>query len=82
MLAKLFRLSTLSRYFTPSYITGIGEMDRSRSLGLLGLTAGCDIASRYRILSKLNHPDLGGSPYISSKINEAKAFLEADSMPL
>jgi DnaJ family protein C protein 19 len=30
------------------------------------------IMERYRALMKLNHPDMGGSPFLSSKINEAK----------
>lgn len=33
------------------------------------------IMERYRVLMKVNHPDLGGSPYLSSKVNEAKDFI-------
>ena len=34
------------------------------------------INERHRSLMRYNHPDLGGSPLISSKINEAKKILE------
>lgn len=33
------------------------------------------IMERYRLLMKVNHPDLGGSPFLSQKVNEAKELL-------
>lgn len=53
-------------------------MDKKEASMILGVRENASkekIMARYRTLMKSNHPDLGGSPFISSKINEAKELL-------
>ena len=45
------------------------------SLGFRQTADAQKITERYRLLMKLNHPDLGGSPFIAQKVNEAKELL-------
>ena len=54
------------------------KMDRREASLILGVRENASrerIMERYRQLMKVNHPDLGGSPYVSTKINEAKELL-------
>jgi len=54
------------------------QMDKAEALKILGcpLDAEKDVINKNaRILQLANHPDRGGSPFISNKINEAKDLL-------
>ena len=54
------------------------KMDISEAAKILGCreTASKEIINkRFKILMKNNHPDLGGSPYLATKVNQAKTIL-------
>ncbi|KAL4249798.1 Mitochondrial import inner membrane translocase subunit TIM14 [Abortiporus biennis] len=56
------------------------KMDRKEAIQILGLKDGPTLRLRlkdaHRHIMLANHPDRGGSPYLASKINEAKDLLE------
>ncbi|EMD31316.1 hypothetical protein CERSUDRAFT_60215 [Gelatoporia subvermispora B] len=56
------------------------KMDRKEAIAILGLKDGSQVRTRlkdaHRHIMLANHPDRGGSPYLASKINEAKDLLE------
>ena len=54
-------------------------MTREEAYKILDLKSGADmstIKSAHKRIMIINHPDKGGSPYLASKINEAKELLE------
>ncbi|KAJ3477812.1 hypothetical protein NLI96_g10203 [Meripilus lineatus] len=59
------------------------KMDRKEAISILGLKDGPLLRNRlkdaHRQIMLANHPDRGGSPYLASKINEAKDLLEKES---
>ncbi|KAI6042883.1 hypothetical protein EDC04DRAFT_2655221 [Pisolithus marmoratus] len=56
------------------------KMDRKEAIAILGLRDGASLRTKFkdahRQIMLANHPDRGGSPYLASKINEAKDLLE------
>ncbi|RDX57304.1 hypothetical protein K466DRAFT_496261 [Polyporus arcularius HHB13444] len=58
------------------------KMDRKEALQILGLKDGAQLKKQlkdaHRQIMLANHPDRGGSPYLASKINEAKDLLDKD----
>jgi hypothetical protein len=56
------------------------QMSRREAAAILGLKESGlttdKIKTAHRKIMLINHPDRGGSPFIASKINEAKDFLE------
>ncbi|KAF9525638.1 hypothetical protein CPB83DRAFT_859091 [Crepidotus variabilis] len=56
------------------------KMDRKEAIQILGLKdtpkLGKQLKDAHRQIMLANHPDRGGSPYLASKINEAKDLLE------
>jgi len=60
-----------------------GGFDATMTKREAGLVLGCSpnanlqkIRDNHRRIMIVNHPDKGGSPYLASKINEAKDILE------
>ncbi|KAI9596775.1 hypothetical protein BDF19DRAFT_436757 [Syncephalis fuscata] len=57
------------------------KMNRREALLILGLRetglSKDKIKVAHRRIMLLNHPDRGGSPFLATKINEAKEFLDA-----
>lgn len=75
-----------ARTFT-GFIPYSGNFKESMDLQEAALILGCRdsaakevISKRFKTLMKANHPDQGGSPFLASKINDAKTVLMKENM--
>jgi len=75
-------LDKIRKIISPAYCTGFGTMDYNKARKILKTSSKSKIAERYYALAKINHPDNGGSEYITSKLNEAKMYLDEYFKPL
>lgn len=70
------------RYNRPFYEGGFdNQMTVSEALDILGMTGEAELTQRtiktnHRRVMLQNHPDRGGSPYLATKINEARGVLD------
>ncbi|XP_025835662.1 mitochondrial import inner membrane translocase subunit TIM14-like [Agrilus planipennis] len=65
-----------SQYYKGGFESKMNLKEAALILGVEPTAKKNTIRAAFLRLITLNHPDRGGSPYIASKINEAKDFLE------
>ncbi|KAL1920336.1 uncharacterized protein VTP21DRAFT_1482 [Calcarisporiella thermophila] len=67
----------LQNYYKGGFDPKMNKREAALILGLRESQLNKDrLKEAHRRIMLLNHPDRGGSPYLASKINEAKDFLE------
>lgn len=75
-LPKLLPKKTVNRnWYEGGFESPMSKREAILVLNLRGSATKERIMERYRAMMRLNHPDLGGSPFVSTKINEAKELL-------
>ncbi|CAH7667942.1 DnaJ subfamily C member 19 [Phakopsora pachyrhizi] len=77
VISKIIELKSKNEYAIGGFQP---KMDRREAKDILGLKESQVTKNRlkdsHRRIMLVNHPDRGGSPYLASKINEAKDLLE------
>ncbi|KAL7554228.1 hypothetical protein ACHAWF_017641 [Thalassiosira exigua] len=73
--ASWFNVSVGSKYYEGGFEDQMTRKEAALILGVRESSAAKRIKEAHRKLLILNHPDTGGSTYISGKINEAKELL-------
>jgi DnaJ homolog subfamily C member 19 len=74
--AQLTGTSSFVHYYRGGFDSKMSRREASLVLGLREGASKDAIKDAHRRIMIANHPDRGGSPYLATKINEAKDTLE------
>lgn len=74
--AKLTGTSPFIHYTSGGFKTQMDRKEASQILGLREFPRKEQVREAHRRIMLINHPDRGGSPFLASKINEAKEVIE------
>lgn len=68
-----------SKYYKGGFDSKMNRREAALILGISPSANKIKVKDAFKKVMAVNHPDRGGSPYIASKINEAKDYLEKHS---